>query len=275
MARQKRPVLRLSGDRESQALAANLGRAVRDRRVRLGLTQSALGRRVGVSHSRIGQVEQGRGHGAPLALWVAIGLAIGRPLAVTLSRPIDVDTPADAGHLAIQEQLLKLGRATGRTATFELATRPADPSRSVDVGVRDDRHRVLILEEAWNTFGDIGAARRSTVRKVQEAHALAIGIGHGRPYRVASVWVVRATATNRELVRRYPEVFASACPGSSRAWVEALTTGAAPPNQQGLVWADPSTDRLTAWRRRSAGGCHAADAGRRGQLPAAGRSAGR
>jgi hypothetical protein len=143
-----------------------------------------------------------------------------------------------------------MARATGRAATFELATRPTEPTRSVDVGVRDDANRVLILEEAWNTFGDVGAARRSTARKVAEAEGVAVALGHGRPYRVAAVWVVRATAANRELVRRYPEVFANACPGSSRRWVEALTTAAVAPDQPGLVWVDAASGRLTAWRRR-------------------------
>jgi hypothetical protein len=43
------------------------------------------------------------------------------------------------------------------------------------------------------------------------------------------VWVVRPSAANRRLLARYPEIFRSAFPGSSRAWVAALTTGAPPP----------------------------------------------
>ncbi len=254
MPQRKRTSAMVAGDVEAAAIASMLGKAVRIERRRRQLTQRGLGRRVQLSQARISEIERGLGTALPLASWVAIGIAVGTPLAVRLSRPIDAGMPADAGHLAIQEDLLRLARATGRTATFELATRPADPSRSVDVGIRDDRHRVLVLEEAWNTFGDIGAARRSTARKVAEAEALAVAIGNGAPYRVASVWVIRATAANRELVRRYPEVFASACPGSSRAWLDALMTGGAPPVGQGLVWSDPASGRLTAWRRRGAMG---------------------
>jgi hypothetical protein len=122
--------------------------------------------------------------------------------------------------------------------------------RSTDVGVRDDTHRVLILEEAWNTFGDVGAARRATTRKAAEAERLAIAIGGDRPYRVASVWIVRATAANRGLISRYPAVFARACPGSSLDWVRALVDGDAPPEATGLVWCDPIAGSVFAWRRR-------------------------
>jgi hypothetical protein len=63
------------------------------------------------------------------------------------------------------------------------------------------------------------------------------------------VWVVRATARNRALVARYPEVFGRAFPGSSRRWLEALTAGAAPPDEPGLIWSDVAGTRLFAWRR--------------------------
>ena len=82
--------------------------------------------------------------------------------------------------------------------------------------------------------------------------ASVLGRGTG-PYRVATVWIVRPSAANRRLVARYPEVFASACPGSSRAWLRALAEGASPPAAAGLVCCDPVAGRLTEWRRRRPG----------------------
>jgi hypothetical protein len=202
-----------------------------------------------MSRGRLGDLEQGRGDGAPLGLWIALGLVLGRPLRVEFSRPIAPD-PADAGHLAIQELVLRLGRAAGYGRGFEVPTRPGDPTRSTDVGLRDDRRRALVLVECWNTIGDLGAAARATSRKLAETEALAVAQGGDRPFTVRGVWVVRATARNRALVARYPEVFAARFPGSSARWVVALTTGTPPPSQPGLVWSDVGATRLFAWRRR-------------------------
>jgi len=238
--------------RLTHALADVLGRSVRDARRRARLTQAQVATRIGVHQSLISRVELGRGGVVALEVWVAIGVALGRPLAVSLSRPLgEPREPADAGHLAMQERLLALARATGRTATFELPTRSGDPRYSIDVCVRDDRHRVLLIVEAWNTFGDLGAAIRSTNRKVAEALDLAELIGGDRPYGVAAVWVIRSSVTNRGLVRRYPQILRSAFPGSSRTWVRALGGGSAAALQPGLVWLDPASGRVSALRLRA------------------------
>jgi transcriptional regulator with XRE-family HTH domain len=178
-----REAARLSG-----AVAGSLGQGVRSGRKRIRITERELSDRVGVDQTRISQIELGRGEGAPLSVWIAIGLALDQPLAVAFSRPLgETREPTDSGHLAMQERLLTMAKQTGRTATFELPTRPSDPSRSIDVCVRDARHRVLIIAEAWNTFGDVGAAARSTARKCAEAADLAATIDDGAPYSVSSV----------------------------------------------------------------------------------------
>jgi hypothetical protein len=106
-----------------------------------------------------------------------------------------------------------------------------------------------MIEEAWNTFGDVGAALRSTRRKEAEADDLAATIDDGESFRVATVWVVRESAMNRATIERYPEIFRSAFPGSSRSWVQALRSDAAPPALPGLVWYDSATARIHEWRR--------------------------
>lgn len=238
--------------RLSVAVAVALGDSVRTGRKRLRLTQAELAERVGVQQSWMSRIELGHGHAVPLDLWIRIGVALQQPLAVSFTRPLgETRQPIDAGHLAMQEYLLSLARSTGRAASFELPTRPSDPSRSIDVCVRDVRNRVLTVEEAWNTFGDLGGAIRATHRKQAEATDLAAVIDDGPSFRVATVWVVRGTATNHALVARYPEIFTGAFPGSSRGWVKALTSDAAPPLQPGLVWFDPGTRRLHEWRRSS------------------------
>jgi hypothetical protein len=102
--------------------------------------------------------------------------------------------------------------------------------------------------ECWNTFGDIGAAARSSTRKQAELEDLAAA-KWGADGKVGLIWIVRATARNRALLGRYPEVFASRFPGSSRAWLRVLQFGGIPPAEPGLVWCDVGATRLFEWRR--------------------------
>jgi transcriptional regulator with XRE-family HTH domain len=229
---------------------ARLGAEVRESRRRRRLTQQQLADLAGISRSAESRIELGYGGGHTFDTWQRLTLALGRPLTVTLGRDA-LEEPRDAGHLAMQELVLRLGRARGLVRSFELRTRPAEPWRSTDVALRDDRRRSLYLLECWNTFGDVGAAARSTNRKIAEAEDFGVAIGGEAPYRVAGCWVVRSTERNRALVSHYPEVFAARCPGSSVGWVRFLSGAApAPPAEPGLVWCDIGATRLFAWRRR-------------------------
>lgn len=194
-------------------------------------------------------MERGDGATLSLAAWQRIAIALELPFDVQFGRDAREET-RDAGHLALQELVLRLGRAAGYGRRFELPTKPADPSRSTDVGLIDHPNRRLVLIECVNSLGDIGAATRSSDRKAADAEGLGIALGHGEPYTVHVCWVIRSTRRNRELVARYPEIFASRFTASSRQWVRALTTGTAPPTDRGLVWADPNATRLVDWRRR-------------------------
>lgn len=243
-----RTQLAVDAERRSLEQLARAGGDVREGRRRKRLTQEGLGVRVGLSQATVSRVERGYGGGLTMDAWQRIGLAVDRPLVVTFQRDTTGDT-ADAGHLAIQELVLRLGRAAGYVSSFELPTRPAEPWRSADVGLRNDAARRLVLAECWNTIGDIGAAARSSERKRADAEALAAARWGEVAEPVGLLWVVRATARNRALVARYPEVFATRFPGTSAGWVRALTEGAAPPHEPGLVWCDGGATRLFAWRR--------------------------
>lgn len=216
-------------------------------RERRGWTRIELSRRAGIGRMVESRIEGGVAN-PDLEVLQRLGAALDQPVVVTFGRDL-LDLPTDAGHLGMQELLLRLGRTAGYAGTFELATRAAEPWRSVDVGLVSESLRRMVLVECWNTFGDVGAAARSTNRKQAELEDLAVG-RWGPEASVGVVWVVRATARNRALVQRYPEVFASRFPGSSRGWVEALTAGTSPPTEKGLVWCDVGATRLFEWRRR-------------------------
>lgn len=236
------------GDREAARLASALGASLRDGRRRRRLKQAEPAERVGVSRARIGQLEAGWGASAPLRTWVRIGMALGRPFAAGLSREIgQPSAPADSGHLAGQELVLRLARLHGRTGLFELSTRnSARDGGNVDVGVRDDLNRALILVEVWNLVSDLGNATRTSGRKVAEASDLAMFRG----YRVALCWLFVDTAANRMLVRRYPQILRARFRGSSVAWAKCLTNGEPPPPEPGLAWVDPRSGRVTPVRLR-------------------------
>lgn len=236
----RRPGLALAGDREAIALAATLGGIVRSARCDLGLTQARLAARIGISRARLAEIERGDGVGSPLGTWIALGLALKRPLAVSFTRAVD-QRVRDAGHLAIQELVLAAAERYGWRRHFELPTRPALPARSIDVLLRVDAHRMLVIIEIWNRLEDLGAAVRSTHRKQAEAAAFGAAIGSDdRPYDVATCWILRDSAGNRALVRAYPAVIRSEFKGSSQGWVDVLERGARPPLETGIMWADPT-----------------------------------
>lgn len=216
-------------------------------RGRRNLTRTELAERAGIGRMVVGRIERGVTN-LDLDAVQRIGIALGRPVVVTFGRDM-LEAPADSAHLAIQELVLRLGRAAGYTGSFELPTRPAEPWRSVDVGRTAEADHRMILAECWNTFGDVGAAARTTNRKLSDLIDLAVG-RWGSDASIGVVWVVRATARNRELIQRYPEVFASRFPASSRAWVGAFTDGTPPPSAPGLVWCDLGATRFFEWRRR-------------------------
>ena len=254
MSRVRRTDTEVQAARESARIGATLGSDLQRTRRRRRVTQAAVGARVGLGQSRISDLERGDGATAPLDTWIALGIAIDRPLAVSFSRDIQPDEPRDAGHLAAQELVLRLARQHGRRADFELPTRPADPACSIDVALRDARARALIVIEIWNRLDDLGAAARATTRKLAEAEGPAvIAARDGPPYRVALCWLLVDTAANRRLVARYPEILHTRFPGSSLDWMRCLAEGAPPPTEPGLAWIDPRSGRIVPLRRRGAG----------------------
>jgi len=263
MARLRRPEIHAEAARRNQEHLARLGGELRASRRRRRFTQEQLGAGVGVVQSTISQMERGHGGSLSVDVWQRAFLVIDRRLLLAASRD-PAEEAADAGHLAIQELVLRLGRAAGFRGTFELPVRPAASRHSVDVCLRDGRRRLLLLVECWNTINDIGAAARSFSWKLAKAEEAAVALGGHAPalgghapalggdaqHRVRGCWVIRATARSRQLVVRYPESFASRFPGPSVGWVSALTAGTEPPTAPGIVWCDVAASRLFAWRRR-------------------------
>ena len=249
MVKFKRQELRGEAGRRNRAQLSVIGGQLRAARRRRGSTQQQLAERVGISRSAISAIERGLGGSHTLDTWQRIAVALDIPLRIELGRD-PYEEPADAGHLRIQELVLRLGRGAGFVGTFELPTRPLDPRHSADCGLIDRPGRRLVIAECWNTITDLGASARSTNRKIAEATEFAASVFGPGPVEVGACWIVRDTRRNRELLERYPEIIASRFPGSSDAWVAALTRGGPVPKEPGIVWCDVAATRIYARRPR-------------------------
>lgn len=205
--------LQAAAIRALQAPLRAEGQKIVAARKRRGWTQKELGRRADLSQQTISQLERGDGGTLSIASWKRTAIVLDLPLDLRIGRDA-FELPLDAGHLGIQESILRLGRATGYGRTFELQTKSTDPMRSTDVGLVSHANRRLVRVECVNTFGNIGDAVRSSDRKQREAEGLAIALGHGQPYSVYMCWVIRSTRRNRQILARYPEIFASRFTGS-------------------------------------------------------------
>ena len=248
MAGRRRTNLWAEAQRRNRESLARLGAEVRAARGVRRLTQASLGARVGVSRMTISRAERGLGGGLTLDAWQRIAIALGTTLRVEpAARPAGGDRrrrpPGDRGAGPATRPCR--GVQGPRRAPHEAERALALHRRRLD----RRRPRRLTVVECWNTIGDVGAAARTSARKLAEAEAIATARWGERTHEVGLVWVVRATKRNRALVARYPEVFASRFPGSSARWVQALAEGDLPPAEPGLVWTTIGATRIFAWRR--------------------------
>jgi transcriptional regulator with XRE-family HTH domain len=231
-------------------MAVMLGRDLNIARRRRGLTQAQLGRSMGLSGARIGELERGDGATAPLDVWVRLGETMNRPLAMRFSQETDSREP-DARLLAAQEVVLDLAQQHGRRTDVELPTRLADPARSIDVVLQDDAARSLIIVEIRNALDDLQEAADSISLKLADASGpAALAAGDGSPYRVSLCWLLVDRAANRRLVAESPEILDPRFTGSSVRWVRCLGSGAPPPAEMGLAWIDLRRRRIVPFRRR-------------------------
>jgi hypothetical protein len=128
--------------------------------------------------------------------------------------------------------VLALAERHGRRADFELPSGTSRPGRSIDVALRDDAARSIIVVEIWNRLDDVGAAARSRSRKAWDADGLAVLAGRdGPPYRVSICWLLVDSVANRRLVARYPAILRARFPGSSAHWAHCLVEGTPAPER--------------------------------------------
>jgi transcriptional regulator with XRE-family HTH domain len=248
--RRRASVYRQRARRRIEEVARRLGAMLREARRARGLRQADVAERAGVTQSWISRMERGHGGTASLETWAAAAAAASVQLVTFLETIPGADRPRDYEHLKRQRLIVDLARQGGWTAIPE-ATLDRDRSRlfprSVDVGLRRPATGERAIVEIWDYFDDVGAAIRSFERKIADAESA----GPEQVGAVGGLFVVRGTRRNRQLVSEFQSLFAARFPGSSAAWLRALTEPEAPmPAQPAFIWTDVPGTRLIAARLR-------------------------
>jgi hypothetical protein len=200
-------------------------------------------------------MERGLGQAASLETWASVAAAVDLQLVAFLEDVPGADRPRDYEHLKRQQLVIETATAGGWRAAPELPIDPAlTRSRAVDVYLeRPIRHEAVVVE-IWDFFDDVGAAIRGLDGKVTvmaRRHTVAEASAGGPKWRVRGLFVVRGTRRNRALVREFAAIFRTRFPGSSDAWMAALTDADRPlPSADALVWTDVAGARLMAARLR-------------------------
>ena len=163
---------------------------------------------------RLGRLEAGSGGGAPCDVWFALAKALDRYLRFEFARDPQAEL-ADAGHLDIQELVLRVRRSGGWERLFEARSRRL---RVGPVGGRQARRHAAAAGWSSGSAGTrsatSGAATRSSERKLQDAEEQAVALaGDGEPFQVGLVWIVRDTKANRALVNQVSADLRGALPG--------------------------------------------------------------
>jgi transcriptional regulator with XRE-family HTH domain len=246
--RSRRTPTQVAADRRADEVATYLGRALRDARRTSRKTQAEVASIAGVSRSLISEMERGHGAAVSLTVWTRVARAADSDLRAYLEHATATDRPRDAVHLRAQELIVRTAARGGWRA---------QPERAIDLGpgrtrfgdVVLTRATDLALVEVFDWLEDVGDAFRSWDRRLATVESRAIALAppgiDATSLRISGLWVLRATRTNRRLVADHRALFQARFPGSSAAWLGALTDPARPiPQTPALLWITVAGDRL-------------------------------
>jgi len=213
------------GDRQLRRNAARVGDDFRELRLRIGVTQAAIARSIGVDRSVIARIERGDTTVSNTIRARACAV-LGADFRIALY-PERTPVIFDATHARIIERLLELRHRRWRS-TLE-APIPGPGRRSVDVSLAAASDLVLF---------EVESRARRMEQLVRELHGKreAIEMANGGRVRVHVVLVLPPTRHHQVLVRALPATVRAAFPVGSTALRRALEskTGAWPGD--GILW---------------------------------------
>jgi transcriptional regulator with XRE-family HTH domain len=214
----------IEGDRVVRRTAARFGDEFREQRLRIGVTQAAVARAIGVDRSVIARLERGD---------PAVSNTIRARACTVLGADFRLAYPErtplvfDAAHARIVERLLAIRHRRWRP-TVEMRV-PGPGRRSVDVGMASGLDVVLF---------EIESRVRRMEQLARELHAKREAVeSAARPgMRVHVVLVLPPTRHHQALVRGLPTTIRTAFPTLSPALRHAIESAAGPWPGDGILW---------------------------------------
>jgi transcriptional regulator with XRE-family HTH domain len=220
------------GDRQLRRTCIRFGEEIREIRLRVGVSQAALARAIGVTRSVICRMEQGDPNVSARIRSRAVA-ALGADFRIAVF-PSGAPLIHDAAHARIVEAVLRRCHPTWHR-TVE-APVPGPGRRSTDI--RLDRGADTVLMEVETHV----RALEAIIREGSEKRSAVADASDGRRIHVALV--LPPTRHHRSLVGAHPAIVAAAYPASDADLEAALTA----PDQawpgDGILWV--STDRRVA-----------------------------
>lgn len=199
------------GTRDGWKLLRELGDEIREARVASGLSQSALGRACGVSHTHIGRLERGEVAGASVLILCRVLSILGLRMS---ARAFPAGAPLrDAAHAALLERLRRRLPA-GTILRTEVPLDDQSDLRAWDATVEGLGRPVRV--EAETRIRDLQAVDRRIALKMADDASDRV------------ILLLSDTRSNRLAVGMYRSLLRSRYPLTGRAVLEALGAGRAP-----------------------------------------------
>jgi transcriptional regulator with XRE-family HTH domain len=227
-------------------LGGFVGKAIRDGRRSLGLTQRALATRAGVSQTAVSRAERGVVEYVSILETARILDALDVRLDVAVHHPYRIGGPAarDAVHLRLMSYA---ARRLGRCG-FEVAREvPVGTGRVLGwmdlLGWRPN-DRALLVVEVKGDLTDVGALERQVAWYEREAWNAARSMGW-RPSRIVVAALALASRHNDAAVRAHSDALGRRFPGRPSR-LAAIVAGEGPlPGERILAFVDPHRRQRT------------------------------
>jgi transcriptional regulator with XRE-family HTH domain len=195
----------------------HVGSILRALRHRIGLRQSDIANRAGVSQQLVSAIERGgAGTVAGHTLRQIFAAVDADAITVVRWRGGELDRLLDEGHADIVGRMVVLLETRGWTVLPEATYSEWGERGSIDILAWHPASRTLLVVEVKTEIASVEELLRRHDAKVRLAPRIAEARFGGRPTRIAKLLVVAESSTNRRRVARTRAVLEAAYPARGR-----------------------------------------------------------